>query len=179
MYVNNIHESTTTSILDLGNADRITIGFSFGAADDYLEAGRFIPLGHICICLTSEGTLFSDQYCVFWNQHETPDGSISYTDWLGDNAYEEIFSIDFSRLPAGINELMFVVKFYYPEFSSHLVKLKSGDLTIQSEFRNINGKMQNKERVLVKIQKENGWFAKMCEEFCDVEALMGSSVERE
>ena len=131
------------------------------------------------MCLTSESTLFSDEYCVFWDQHETPDGSISYTEWLGDNAYEETFSIELRRLPAGINELMFVVKFYYPEYSHHLVKLKSGDLTIQNELRNINDKMQTKERVLVRIQRENGWIAKMCEEFCDVEALMGASVEKE
>ena len=104
-------------ITELGNVENIKIGFSFGAAEYYRETSSFCPFGHICLCLKSDGTLFSEKYVTFWDQNSTPDGAITYSEDEGENPYEEVFSIGLNRLPTEISELMFVVKSFCMTYS--------------------------------------------------------------
>jgi len=165
-------------ITDLCNVESIKIGFSFGAAEYYRKNANFCPFGHICLCLKSDGKLFSEEYIAFYNQTSTPDGAITYSDGEdeGNDPYEEVFSIDLNRLPAEINELMFVVKDFLPEFSNHVVKFSSEAIQKQYDLPNKNKtKEPNTDRVLIRLCRNSGWVVKVCEEFCDIGSLMENS----
>ena len=92
------------------------------AASYYRETSSFCPLGHICWCLNPDGTLLSEKYVVFWNQTSSPDGAITYYDeYESADPYEEVFLVQLDLLPAGIKELVFVVKMFALEFSNHMI----------------------------------------------------------
>lgn len=165
-------------ITELGNVESIKIGFSFGAAEYYRETSSFCPFGHICVCLKSDGTLFSEEYVTFWNQSSTPDGAITYSEDESDNPYEEVFSIGLNHLPSEISELMFVVKSFRHEFSNHMVRLRFGATQKQYDLPNKNKEIFT-ERVLIRLRRNNGWTAEVCEEFCDIDYLLGNSTEKE
>ncbi len=168
------------TITELGNVESIKIGFSFGAAEYYRETSSFWPFGHICLCLKSDATLFSEEYVIFWDQISSPDGTIMYSEDEGDNPYEEIFSIDLNRLPTEISELMFVVKSFRHEFSNHVVRFSSGAIYKQYNLPNKNGtKEPNTERVLIRLRRINGWIIEVCEDFYDIDSLMDNSGEKE
>ena len=166
------------TITDLGNVESIKIGFSFGAAEYYRETSSFCPFGHICLCLKSDGTLFSEKYVTFWDQNSTPDGAITYSEDEGENPYEEVFSIGLNRLPTEISELMFVVKSFRHEFSNHVLRLCFGATQKQYDLPNKNKEIFT-ERVLIRLRRNSGWIAEVCEEFCDIESLLGNSNEKE
>lgn len=165
-------------ITELGNVENIKIGFSFGAAEYYRETSSFCPFGHICLCLKSDGTLFSEKYVTFWDQNSTPDGAITYSEDEGENPYEEVFSIGLNRLPTEISELMFVVKSFRHEFSNHVLRLCFGATQKQYDLPNKNKEIFT-ERVLIRLRRNSGWIAEVCEEFCDIESLLGNSNEKE
>lgn len=172
------NDNPVGSITELSNVENIKIGFSFGAAEYYRETSSFCPFGHICLCLKSDGTLFSEEYVIFWDQNSTPDGAITYSEDEGENPYEEVFSIGLNRLPAEISELMFVVKSFRHEFSNHVLRLCFGATQKQCDLPNKNKEIFT-ERVLIRLRRNNGWLAEVCEEFCDIESLLGNSNEKE
>ena len=101
-----------------------------------------------------------------------------YTEDESDNPYEEVFSIRLNRLPSEISELMFVVKSFRHEFSNHMVRLRFGVTQKQYDLPNKNKEIFT-ERVLIRLRRNNGWIAEVCEDFCDIESLVGNSNEKE
>ena len=129
---------STRKTVIIKDSKRLKIGFSFGAASYYREMSSFCPLGHICWCLNPDGTLLSEKYVVFWNQTSSPDGAITYYDeYESADPYEEVFLIQLDLLPAGIKELVFVVKMFAPEFSNHIVKLEAETINAQYNLPNL------------------------------------------
>lgn len=171
-----LSKSTT---VELGDTKRLRIGFSFGSATYYHETSSFSPMGHICFGLKQDGELFSEEYVVFYNHTSTPDKEIVYVDGDSLNPYEERFIIDLRCIPDEVSELMFVMIQIMPEFSDHIVKLHAESLITRYALPNKNeAKEKNVERVLVRLRRNNGWIADICEEFCDIESLIENSNEK-
>ncbi len=162
----------------LRKAKHVKIGFSFGAASYYRETSSFSPFGHICFCLKSNNTLFSEEYIAFYNQDSVPDDVITYTDGNSDNPYEELFVVQLDRLPTEIEALLFVSIMHLPEYSDHIVRIEMNDTIYKFYLRNLNGiKPQDKHRVILRIRRNDGWVAEFCEEFCDTVALLNDSCD--
>lgn len=165
---------STRKTVIIKDSKRLKIGFSFGAASYYREMSSFCPLGHICWCLNPDGTLLSEKYVVFWHQTSSPDGAITYYDeYESADPYEEVFLIQLDLLPAGIKELVFVVKMFAPKFSNHIVKLEAETINAQYNLPNLSKeKEKNMSRVLVRIHRETEWVLDVCEDFIDIDTLI-------
>lgn len=165
----------TSKTIILKGENRLRIGFSFGAASYYRETSSFCPMGHICLCLKSDETIYSEAYVVFYNQTQAPDGSIVCYDGEYESAdpYEEVFLVQLDRLPAEIKELVFAVNLVAAEYSNHIVNLEAGAINAHYDLPNKSkGKPQNMTRVLVRIHKEIEWILDVCEDFIDIDTLI-------
>lgn len=165
----------TSKTIILKGENSLKIGFSFGAASYYRETSSFHPMGHICLCLKSDGTIYSEEYVVFYNQTHAPDESIVCYDGEFESAdpYEEVFLIQLDLLPAGIKELVFVAKMFAPEFSNHIVKLETETINAQYDLPNLSKeKEKNMSHVLVRIHRETEWVLDVCEDFIDIDTLI-------
>lgn len=151
------------------------IGFSFGAAGYYHETSSFTPMGHICWCLKPDGTLFSDKFVIFYNQTVSPNEAISYFDdgkLGGNDPYEEVFLIQMDMLPAEVKELVFTVKFFAPEYSSHIVNVEAGTMYAHFDLTNKSRGKEDALRVLARLHKESEWILDICEEFREIDDLL-------
>lgn len=152
---------------------KVTLDFSFEAAPKYCAMSKFVPFGHIAICL-NQGKLFADSYVVFWSQSNSDNNEVLYSEPDIPDTYVDRFQVDLAGLPNEIDTILFAVKRFAPEYSDHIVSVTyDNEEPFQLKIKNGFSKYNDSEiRTLLKMSRETCWRVDLFEGQIDIDALL-------